>query len=85
MKENDIFSTLCRLFNSIADTAEIIEKHIADIKKLKNFDSIAPAIIIELIEENNEAILHKSKTAANELFWTIMAKRREEKEKKPGE
>jgi len=85
MNENDILSTLCRLFNSIADTAEIIGEHIRDIKKVNKNEEITPHNVIELIEKLNEAILNNTKIAANELFWTIMAKRREEKEKEPGE
>jgi len=85
MSENDILSTLCRLFNSIADTAEIIGEHIRDIKKVNKNEEIAPHDVIELIEKLNEATLKNANVAANELFWTIMAKRKQEIEQKPGE
>jgi len=85
MKENDILTTLCRLFNSIADTAEIIQEHIRDIKKVNRNEEIAPHNVIELIEKLTVATLNNSKVAANELFWTIMAKRKQKSEQKPGE
>jgi len=85
MKENDILITLCRLFNAIADTAEIIGEHIRDIKKVNKREEIAPHIAVELIEKLNEATLNNTKTAANELFWIIMAKRKQEVDRKPGE
>jgi len=85
MKENDILSTLCRLFNSIADTAEIIGEHIRDIKKVNKNEEIAPHNVIEVIEKLSEAILNNTKTAANELFWTIMAKRKQQVEQEPGD
>jgi len=85
MKENDILTTLCRLFNSIADTAEIIGEHIRDIKKVNKNEEIAPHLVIELLEKLNEATLNNSKTAANELFWAIVARRKQEVDRKPGE
>jgi len=85
MSENDILSTLCRLFNSIADTAEIIQKHIRDIKKVNKNEEIAPHDVIELIEKLTMATLNNTKVAANELFWTIMAKRKQQAEQEPGE
>jgi len=85
MSENDILSTLCRLINSIADTAEIIGEHIRDIKKINKNQEIAPHIIIELVEEFSEATLNNAKIAAKEIFWVIMAKKIWEVEQGPGE
>jgi len=85
MNENDILNTLCRLFNSIADTAEIIGEHIRDIKKVNEREEIAPDVVIELIEKLTGAILKDASIAANELFWTIMAKRKQKIEQEPGE
>jgi len=82
---NDILSTLCRMFNSIADTSEIIEKHIRDIKKVNNNEEIAPKNVIAEVEKLNEEILNRTKWAANELFWAIMAKRKQQVEQGLGE
>jgi len=85
MKENDILSTLCRLFNSIADTAEIIGEHISEIRKVNENEEIARRSVIDSIDIFNVAIYNNAKNAANELFWTIMAKRKQQIEREPGE
>jgi len=85
MKGNDILNTLCRLFNSISDTSEVIDRHISDIRKVNKSEKIAPRNVIELISKLNEATNNNAKVAANELFWTIMAKRKQQAEQGPGE
>jgi len=85
MSENNVLSTLCRMFNSIADTAEIIDRHISDIKKANNNEEIAPKNVIAEVEKLNREILNRTKWAANELFWAIMAKRKQQVEQEPGE
>jgi len=85
MKENDILSTLCRLFNSIADTAEIIGEHISEIRKVNKNEEIARRSVIDSIDIFNVAIYNNAKGAANEIFWQIMAKRKQKIEQEAGE
>jgi len=85
MKGNDILSTLCRLFNSIADTAEIIGEHISEIRKVNENEEIARRSVIDSIDIFNVAIYNNAKSAANELFWAIVAKRKRQSEQEPGE